>query len=44
MSHYRLKAPISAILDESGGLNPSVRIPAGAVLSDFSKPQQLFAG
>ena len=44
MSHYRLKAPISATLDNSGGLQPSVRIPAGAVLSDFSKPSTTLLG
>ena len=44
MSHYRLKAPLPAILDEPGGLNPSVRIPAGAVLSDFSKPSTTLLG
>jgi len=37
MSRYCLKAPVSAILDESGGLKPSVKIPAGAVLHDSSK-------
>ena len=34
MSLYRLKAPISATLDKSGGLKLSIRIPAGAVLYD----------
>ena len=44
MSHYRLKAPISAILDESGGLEPSVKIPAGAVLHDSSKHSTTLLG
>ena len=37
MSQYRLKAPVSAILDKSGGLKASAKIPAGAVLRDSSK-------
>jgi hypothetical protein len=34
LSRYRLKAPISAILDKPGGQNVSVTIPAGAMLLD----------
>ena len=34
LSRYRLKAPLSAILDKPGGQNVSLTIPAGAVLVD----------
>ena len=34
LSRYRLKAPMSAILDKPGGQNVSVTIPVGAVLQD----------
>ena len=34
MSRYRLKAPMSAILDKPEGQYDSVTIPAGAVLLD----------
>jgi hypothetical protein len=34
LSRYRLKAPLSAILDKPGGKNVSVTIPVGAVLLD----------
>ena len=44
MSLYRLKAPISATLDNSGGLKLSTKIPAGAVLHDFSKPSATLMG
>jgi len=44
MSQYRLKAPVSAILDKSGGVNASVKIPAGAVLHDFSKHSATLLG
>ena len=44
MSHYRLKAPISAALDNSGGLKLSKRIPAGAVLYDSPKHSTTLIG
>ena len=34
LSRYRLKAPMSAILDKPGGQNVSVTIPVGAMLLD----------
>ena len=34
LSRYRLKAPLSAILDKPGGQNVSVTIPVGAMLLD----------
>ncbi len=34
LSHYRLKAPLSAILDKPGGQTVSVTIPTGAMLLD----------
>ena len=34
LSRYRLKAPLSAILDKPGGQNISVTIPVGAMLQD----------
>ena len=34
LSRYRLKAPMSAILDKPGGQNVSVTLPAGAMLLD----------
>src|SRR5258707_2694103 len=34
LSHYRLKAPLSAILDKPGGQHISVTLPIGAMLLD----------
>jgi len=34
LSRYRLKAPVSAILDKPGGQNVTVTIPVGAMLLD----------
>jgi hypothetical protein len=34
LSHYRLKAPLSATLDKPGGQTVSVTIPIGAMLLD----------
>jgi hypothetical protein len=34
MALYRVKAPMSAILDKQGGQNISVTIPVGAVVQD----------
>ena len=34
LSRYRLKAPLSAILDKPGGQSVSVTIPVGAMLQD----------
>jgi len=44
MPQYRLKAPIPATLDNSEGLKLSIRIPAGAVLSDSSKHSTTLMG
>ena len=44
MSQYRLKAPVSAILDKSGDVKASVRIPAGALLHDSSKQSTTLLG
>ncbi len=44
MSLYRLKAPISATLDNSGGLKLSTKIPAGAVLYDSPKHSTTLIG
>ena len=44
MSLYRMKAPISGILDNSGGLKLSIRIPAGAVLYDSPKHSTTLIG
>ena len=44
MSLYRLKAPILATLDNSGGLKLLIKIPAGAVLHDSPKHCTTFFG
>ena len=41
---YRLKAPISAILDKPSGEHVSVIIPAGVVLHDSSQPSTTLLG
>jgi hypothetical protein len=44
MAQYRLKTPMSAILDKSEDQKVSVTIPAGAVLRDSSKPTTTLLG
>ena len=44
MALYRLKAPMSVILDKPGGQNVSVTIPVGAVLQDSLHTSTTLAG
>ena len=44
LSRYRLKDPLSAILDKPGGQNISVTIPVGAMLQDSLHTSTTVAG
>ena len=44
LSRYRLKDPLSAILDKPGGQNISVIIPVGAMLVDSSHTSTTLLG
>jgi len=43
-SQYRLKAPLSAVLDKPGGERVSVTIPVGAVLHDSTRATTTLLG
>jgi len=44
LSHYRLKAPLTAVLDKPGGQAVSVTIPVGAMLLDSLHTDTTLAG
>jgi hypothetical protein len=44
LAKYRLKVPISAILDRSGGQKVYVTLPTGAVLYESSQPSSTLFG
>ena len=44
MAKYRLKVPISAILDRPGGQKVFVTLPVGALLDESSQPSTILLG